>query len=470
MSLTKNFFFSFGGDKPVGEKVSFKEKVGFALGDAGFNMFWMPWIFYGLYYCTDVVGISAVAAGLVFFVTRLWDVVNDPMMGFLSDRVKPIDNIGKYRPIIAWFAIPFGLMAALSFWIPEISETGKVVYFAVVYTLFGMLYTVTNIPYSSVMSTISKDLGERNQVSYFRMIAAQVSIFLFASNLKIFVNYFGNGNERMGFGIVMTLAAVVAIGLILISVRVSRERVYSPAKPSGEAKKDLKNMITNIPWWVLFFVSFFTIAAFTIRFSAAPYYFKYFADEAAKNAWGGEGLVMSYFWMSNTISSILGLIIFSIFCKKIDKKKLYIVLITISGLVSVYFYFVPSTEIFMMLGTQCLFSFITAPTGAIMFAMYTDIGAYVRYKTGSACDGLVMSAGSLSQKFGWTVGGSLAGILLGLAGYQANVTQPEAALEIMKKMMSWYGMVPCLLGAISMLFYSLNDKKVKEIQAQLDAR
>lgn len=149
---------------------------------------------------------------------------------------------------------------------------------------------------------------------------------------------------------------------------------------------------------------------------------------------------------------------------------MYFSLIIVSGFVSVYFYYIPNTNITTIIATQALFSFLTGPTAAIMFAMYTDIAAYIKYHSGSDSSGLVMSAGSLSQKFGWAVGGSLTGILLGIAGYQPDQAQPENVRQIMSIMMSWAPMGACVLGAIAMLIYPLNDKKMRVITDELAAR
>jgi len=166
----------------------------------------------------------------------------------------------------------------------------------------------------------------------------------------------------------------------------------------------LKNIVTCGAWWLLFLVSFFTIAAFTLRFGVAAYYFKYYADPVAVEKWGiFQGGAVSAFFTFGTIASLLGVIAFSFFAKTIEKKKMYYVLILSSGLISIYFYYIPNTNITTIIATQALFSFLTGPTAAILFAMYTDIAAYMRSQGASASNGLVMSAGSFAQKFGWAI-------------------------------------------------------------------
>jgi len=263
---------------------------------------------------------------------------------------------------------------------------------------------------------------------------------------------------------------VAAMICFLLTGKMTRERVAAEPKESNVAK-ELKDIISCGAWWLLFFVSFFTIAAFTLRFGVAAYYFKYYADPVAVERWGlFQGGAVSAFFTFGTISSLLGVVVFSFFAKTIDKKKMYYILIISSGLLSTYFYYIPNTNITTIIATQALFSFLTGPTWAVLFAMYTDISAYLRHRGANASDGLVMSAGSFAQKFGWAIGGSITSILLGLAGYVANQEQSEGVKQIMRFMMSWAPMITCFLGAFFMMLYPLNAARMKIITQELADR
>lgn len=453
--------------------IPFQEKFGYALGDFASNLFWMPFVLYGTYFYTDVFGISALSVGIMLLVTRIWDVVNDPVMGIIADRNPPKAGVGKYRPFLFWFAIPFGAVGAIAFFTPDLSPTGKLIYAWVTYVAFGMIYTVINIPYSALMSVMSREPGERNSTSFFRMIGAQAAGLLVSSSLMTFVAKLGGESAQRGFFLTMAIFSAIAVLCFFLTGKLTTERVQPAEKPPGELTKDMQAIFTNIPWWILFFVAFFTIAAFTIRFGVAAYYFKYYADPTAVASWDIgfiKGGAVSAFFTFGTIFSLLGVVVFSFFAKTIDKKKMYFALIIISGFVSVYFYYIPNTNITTIIATQAVFSFLTGPTAAILFAMYTDIAAFIKHQSGSDSSGLVMSAGSLSQKFGWAVGGSLTGILLGLAGYEPGQVQSDNVKEIMSIMMSWAPMVACVLGALAMLIYPLDDKKMRVITDELAAR
>jgi glycoside/pentoside/hexuronide:cation symporter, GPH family len=450
--------------------IPFVEKVGYALGDFASNLFWMPFILFGTIFYTDVFGISAMSVGVMMLVTRIWDTVIDPAMGLIADRTRPRKGLGKYRPYLYWFALPFAVVGSSAFFTPDLSPSAKLVYAWITYMAFGTVYTAVNIPYSALMSVMSKEPAERSSTSFFRMIGAQIAGLLVSSSMMYLVSIAGAGNPRKGYFIVMSGFATIAMFCFFATARLTRERIEPEQKEAGNLGSDLKEIVTCAPWWILFAVSFFTIAAFTIRFGVAAYYFKYYADQAAVESWGKNGEAISAFFTANTIAGLLGVVAFSFVAKTIDKKKMYYVLIIASGIVSTFFYFIPNTGILAIIATQALFSFLSGPTGAILFAMYTDIAAHIKNQTGSSSNALVMSAGSFSQKFGWAVGGSLTGILLGLAGYIPNQTQPENVKDIMRIMMAWAPMGACLIGAFCMMLYPLNEKRMAAITAELAAK
>jgi GPH family glycoside/pentoside/hexuronide:cation symporter len=451
--------------------IPFQEKFGYALGDFASNLFWMPFILFGTIFYTDVFGISAMSVGVMLLVTRIWDTVIDPLMGAIADRTVPRKGLGRYRPYLYWFALPFGFISASAFFTPNVGSGGKLVYAWVTYTAFGIIYTVINIPYSTLMSVMSKEPGERQSVSFFRMVGAQSAGLIVSTGLMYFIAKAGGGNQQRGWFLVMGAFAALAVVCFLATGKMTRERVEPELKPAGEAKKDLASIVSCWPWWVLFFVSFFTIAAFTLRYGVAAYYFKYYADQKAIAEWSlYEGGAISAFFTLDKIAALISVVAFGAFAKKIEKKKMYVILIVTSGLLSLGFNYVPNTNVTAIILIQAAFSFLTAPTGAILFAMYTDIAAHIRNESGTISNGLVMSAGSFSQKFGWAIGGSITGILLGAAGYVPDQAQTETVKHIMSFMMSWAPMIACTIAAGFMLLYPLNDQRMREITEELDAK
>lgn len=152
------------------KKLSFLEKAGYGLGDAASNFFFQVSIFYLAFFYTDIFGISPAAMGTMFLVVRIFDTVNDPLMGVIADRTNT--RWGKFRPWMLWGSLPFGLIFIAMFSTPDLGPAGKLVYAYITYTAMLMVYTVTNVPYSALMGVMTPDPQERTRISTFRFAGA----------------------------------------------------------------------------------------------------------------------------------------------------------------------------------------------------------------------------------------------------------------------------------------------------------
>ncbi|NQZ58199.1 MAG: MFS transporter, partial [Lentisphaeraceae bacterium] len=154
----------------MNDKITFKEKFGYGLGDLASNLFWMQFIWYLSYFYTDVFGLAPAVLATMMGITRLWDSINDPIIGILADRTE--SRWGKFRPYILFGAIPYGIIGVLMFTTPDMSATGKLVWAYITYGAMVLIYTVVNIPYSSLMAVVSPDPKVRTSFSQMRFIMA----------------------------------------------------------------------------------------------------------------------------------------------------------------------------------------------------------------------------------------------------------------------------------------------------------
>lgn len=175
-------------------KLSFKEKLGYGLGDTASHFVWDMVGFWILIFYTDTFGISAAAAGTIMLIARVWDMVNDPLMGVISDRTT--SRWGKFRPYILFTAVPYAILAVLTFTTPDLDQTGKVIWAAVTYFLLMTAYTAINLPYSSLMAVMTSDSTERAGINTFRFVSAfsgQLIVTGLALSMAI---YFGKGDFK----------------------------------------------------------------------------------------------------------------------------------------------------------------------------------------------------------------------------------------------------------------------------------
>ncbi|MGQ1890338.1 MFS transporter [Thermophagus sp. OGC60D27] len=175
-----------------GQKLSFKEKAGYALGDAAANIAWRGVATFLLVFYTDVYGLNPASVGLLMLIARSSDGVSDVLMGVIGDRTN--SRYGKFRPWILWTAIPLAVMLSLLFTTPDLGPNGKIIYAYVTYILFTLVYTANNIPYGALMAVMTNDDKERTSIGSFRMVGAFAGGMLVQGALLFLVAYFGDIN------------------------------------------------------------------------------------------------------------------------------------------------------------------------------------------------------------------------------------------------------------------------------------
>ena len=177
------------------EKLSLKEKLGYALGDGAANIAWRGVATFLFIFYTDVFGLNPAAVGLLMLIARSGDGIIDIMMGIVCDRTN--SKYGKFRPWILWTAIPLGVTLSLLFTTPNLGPTGKVVYAYVTYLIFFLVYTANNIPYGALMAVMTGDDKERTSLGSYRMVGAFTGGMLVQGALLLLVAYFGNINPSI---------------------------------------------------------------------------------------------------------------------------------------------------------------------------------------------------------------------------------------------------------------------------------
>jgi glycoside/pentoside/hexuronide:cation symporter, GPH family len=174
----------------LSNKVSLKEKIGYALGDGAANIAWRGVSTFLFIFYTDVFGLDPVTVGILFLVARFSDGISDVAMGIIGDRTN--SKYGKFRPWILWTAIPLGVILSLLFTSPELATNGKIVYAYITYIVFTLIYTANNIPYGALMAVMTGDDKERTSIGSFRMVGAFTGGMLVQGALLFLVAYFGN--------------------------------------------------------------------------------------------------------------------------------------------------------------------------------------------------------------------------------------------------------------------------------------
>jgi GPH family glycoside/pentoside/hexuronide:cation symporter len=449
------------------QRLSFLENFGFALGDTASNFFFQTFNIFLLYYYTDVFGIEAAAAGTMFFVTRLWDAVNDPIMGIIADRTKT--RWGKYRPYLLWMAIPYGICGYLLFANPSLEGTGKLVYAYVTYSMMMMAYTAINVPYSALMGVLSPSSHARTIASNFRFIGAFGGGLLISMYVRGLVEKLGGGDELLGFQYTMGIFALASVILFWITFATTRERVQPPEDQKQNVAEELKELLQNKPWVVLFFVAVFSNIFLGIRDAVTIHFFKYVVKSGGEIVFWGMDKT-SLFLSSGRLMMMLGILFTGFIIRRIDKKPLATVFTLTTAACLFSFYFIPTERYGLMLVVNALGCLMAGPTSAIVWSMYGDVADYGQYRFGRRSTGLIHSASLFSLKTGSVVAGFTAGQLLGWFGFVANQDQTEETVWGITLMFSILPAFFAVCKALALWRYPLNRTKVLEIEHELARR
>ncbi|QLE86034.1 MULTISPECIES: MFS transporter [Shewanella] len=499
----------------------FHEKVGYAMGDAAANLVWRGALAYLAVFYTDTFGLSAAAAAMLFLVVRLSDGVTDIIMGMVADRTD--SKWGKFRPWILWSTPFLALFMVLCFTTPALSDSGKLVYAYVTYIGLTLAYTVNNVPYSALMGVMTPDDKERTSLSGFRFAGAFAGGLLVMGFLPQLVAYFGQGDDAMGYQYTMYLFAALLAVLMLVTFFSTKERItpavnsnaslgseigdllknlpfiilpllamtlffyyrngYSalffvivfvgmgllikrllkqPSTNISGTQQDMIDLLTNKPWLILLGIGFLTMMFNGIKYGVIAYYFKYQV---------GDELMAGKYFIALLIVSILGALSTSYFSQRFDKRKLFIVTLLASAVLTAAFYWVSADNIALVFAFGCAAEFFAAMMPTLFFSMLGDSADYSEWKNGRRATGLIYSAGTFVQKTGGGFAGAL--VLVVLASYGYDGMRPEtiaASLPGMQLLMSWIPAAFAFAAALLMCFYPLTSARNEDITLTLIKR
>ena len=440
-------------------KLSIKEKVGYSLGDTASHFVWDMVGFWLLFFYTDVYGISAAAAGTIMMIARFWDMAIDPIIGVVSDRTNT--RWGKFRPYILFGAIPYAVLAILTFTTPNFGEVGKIIYAGATYVLLMTAYAFINLPYSALGAVMSPDTYERAGLNTYRFIAGFIGQFVVTGLALTLANYFGNGDKAQGFQYTVFLFAGLSLVFFFITFKTTKERVQPPKEQKNSLKEDFGNLFKNKAWVILAIVGIVSFIMFAMQNAAIAYYFKYYL--------GREDNVQ-LFNVIGTVALIVALPLSKPLAKRFGNKNVFIGSSLISGLFFILIYLPGITDLTTIYVFNIIAKMAYAPAVPLLWTMIADSADYGEWKSGRRSTGLYFSAAVFAQKAGWGIGAAIAGWILSISNFMPNVAQTETAITGIKLLVSVIPGILYMSCALFMIFYKIDRKTTDQMKIDLEAK
>lgn len=435
-------------------KPSLGEKIAYALGDAAAGG--ITWkimsIAFPLFF-TNVFGLSFADTAALMLIARLFDVVTDPLMGSLADRTQ--SRWGTYRPWLIFGAIPLGLIFALLLYTPDFGPAGKRIYAYALYLLMMAVYTAVNVPYGSLLGVMTDDDNEKNQFSSYRMVGAYAMGFVTLLSFPYLQKFVG-GTDAHQYAVLGACFGILAAVLTLICGLCTKERL-KPVRAEKYSAKQFVDLFKNKPWLILTLAGICTNFFNGFRYAVAGYLISY--------CLGGDvtvgALIINY-----TVLMAFGEVTCMIFggvspkfTEMIGSKRMaFIAASLICCVTSVAFFFIPmdARYVWLMVAVVILTSVGIGLYSPLLWSMYADVADYATEKFGTSSTGLIFSSGTMAQKLGSAISGSIIALLLGLAGarmipddFGNTVIDPASVTESVRTMVwSLFSLVPAVLAAI----------------------
>jgi glycoside/pentoside/hexuronide:cation symporter, GPH family len=452
---------SYPDDRSDSEPISIKEKIGYGLGDTASVLYWHTFAQFLILFYSDEVGLSPTAIGSLFLLTRVFDALNDPIMGLIADRTQ--SRYGRFRPWLIWMVVPYMALGVLTFTAPDFSDAGKLIYAYITYTLFGLVYTAINIPYGALMGVMTSNSIVRTQLSKFRFYGAYLAVNIVNVSMLYLISKLGGGDSAAGYQKSIMLYSLLAGLCFVVCFKLTKERVTLPRYENAAIKADLADLFRNRPWIILCILGILSLVWISLKGASILYFMKYFVEASDVIVtsflfWGGVATMAGVYFTGHVEKCFGG------------KKMAFIGLTVMVGTVLTANFFVSADDIMLIFSIQLISSFLSGPLMPLFWAMIADTADFAEWKFGRRFTGLIFSVGTTSNKAGWALGSAGTAYTLAYFGYEANAVQSTESMFGIRMLMSFGPAAIAVLAAFTGLFYGITPVLSRKIEAELSAR
>jgi GPH family glycoside/pentoside/hexuronide:cation symporter len=441
--------------------LSWKNKLAYGVGDMSISLVVTIVGAYFAIFLTDIVGIPAGKAAIALFVGRTWDWVNDPLIGYLSDRTR--SRWGRRRPYLLFGAVPFGLAFVLMWWRPPISsENLLVVYYSFAYLVFDAAVTIVYMPFVALTPDLTQDYDERTSLTSYRMafsILASLVAFVVPATI---IGRFSPENARrfLLMGIVFGLSSILPI---LVTFLGTREKVAYRKQKRPRFLRSLGAAFGNRPF--VFSMVMFLLVWMSIDVIQAT--LLYFVKHAVGREAQSDIIMAAIF-----VTALVALPVWLVVSNRADKRRAFVVGISFWAVVQVILITLNRQSGMGLIIGMCVLAGIGVSAAHVLpWSIIPDAIEWDEWRTGSRHEGMFYSIVTLAQKVAASAIVPLALLLLQVSGYVAAAeSQPTSAVRAIRILV---GPIPALLlisAIVFALFYPLNREEHHRIVQELEER
>jgi len=421
-----------------------KERLSYGGYFLGQNIIFMIVLQFLMLFYTDVIGISAASVGILFFIARTWDAVNDPMLGILVDKMNP--KKGKFKPWISAVILLMPIATIFLFINPNLAGSGNLTYAYVTYIIWGMVYTISDVPIFALATVMTPNNDERVTLITFGRVAAMIAGLISGVIFMPIVTAMGWTNA------VIILAIVAFITMIPIKF-FAIERIKHD-RSSGISFGDIFKFIKINKPLIAFYSAFLIGGAVNTMLVAGPYFAKYLL---------GDVNLVGLLTISGFLPMLVLLPLVPKMIKKFGKKKIFIYGYGSSIVFTILMYVVGYSSLPVVLVFNLLRSAGVYIPMMMMGMFSADFVEYGHYKSGKRAEGVSFSVQTFATKFSQAIGAVIGGFLLGnVYGYVENAEQTTKTMDGIWQM---YTIIPTIgmFLAILIIFkwYHLKESDVQ---------
>ena len=434
-----------------------REKITYTGSLLGQNMIYSFVSMYVMFFFTDLLKIPSETVTIIMVSASLWDAVNDILMGMIADRTKT--RLGKFRPYLLAGPVFIAVITTLCFVSFGGSLAGTIAVAAVSYVLWGMTYTVYDIPIWAISSVSSRNADEKNGMVTLGRIGGTLGTVIVSVGSVSLLNAFGGERAASAYTISAAIIAGSGALLMLLSGFVLRERIEPPAG-GVPFRRNIHTILDNVPLKALMAALLIMNMVNSIRQVVQMYFAVY--------VWDDSGYV-TFIGLSLVLGMITGMAVSPALIRRYDKKVLFLIACAAGAVTSLlpYLFGVEPVVSLVILGFNFAFSGVTSITST---SMLMDCIDYAEYKLGFRGEGIVFSMNTFLTKLSATISKAVLGVSMTLMSYRDNMEPNDTVKAGFTFIVLAVPAICFVLSMLPLVFYKLKPAQLTAIRTELDAR